>query len=143
MDTLTESRATTLKIGGVERVFDIDAAELPKWIDDHALQSGGFPYDKKLDQQTFDKELERLQIELVKVQFWMQKTGKRVMALFEGRDAAGKGGAIHSTLAYMNPRSARVVALDILERDVPGRALPSNVASAPGERITRARVTLS
>jgi polyphosphate kinase 2 len=111
MDTQTESRATTLKIGGAERVFDIDAVALPKWIDDNALQSGGFPYDKKLDEDTFEKELERLQIELVKVQFWMQKTGKRVMALFEGRDAAGKGGAIHSTLAYMNPRSARVVAL--------------------------------
>ena len=45
------------------------------------------------------------------MQFWQQKTGKRIMAVFEGRDAAGKGGAIHATMSNMNPRSARIVAL--------------------------------
>lgn len=107
----TESRAVTLAIGGKQRIYDIDLPDLPDWIEDHALKSGGFPYDKKLSQKDYEKELTQLQIELVKVQFWMQKTGERVMALFEGRDAAGKGGAIHATLSYMNPRSARVVAL--------------------------------
>jgi len=111
MDGQTESRAVTLIIGGQPRVFDIDLPDLPDWIEDQALKSGGFPYDKKLSQKDYETELTDLQIELVKVQFWMQKTGERVIAVFEGRDAAGKGGAIQATLSYMNPRSARVVAL--------------------------------
>ncbi|MGO8656302.1 polyphosphate kinase 2, partial [Rhizobium ruizarguesonis] len=73
--------------------------------------SGDFPYKKKLKEEDYLEELEKLQIELVKVQFWLQATGKRVMALFEGRDAAGKGGAISASSAHMNPRLARVVAL--------------------------------
>ncbi|MDH4414842.1 MAG: polyphosphate kinase 2 [Rhizobium sp.] len=111
MDAQTESKAVTLTVGGKQRVFDMDLPDLPDWIEDNALKSGGFPYDKKLSESDYQKELTQLQIELVKVQFWMQKTGERVMALFEGRDAAGKGGAIQATTSYMNPRSARVVAL--------------------------------
>jgi len=111
MDAQTESRAVTLTIGGKQQIYDIDRPDLPDWIENHALKSGGFPYEKKLSQKDYDEELTQLQIELVKVQFWMQKTGERVMALLEGRDAAGKGGAIHATLSYMNPRTARVVAL--------------------------------
>ncbi|WP_438750444.1 polyphosphate kinase 2 [Pararhizobium sp. O133] len=100
-----------LLINGKQRIFDIDNPELPSWIDKAALDSGNYPYDKKLDGDLYDDTLEKLQIELVKLQFWLQATGKRVMAIFEGRDAAGKGGAIHETRAYMNPRSSRVVAL--------------------------------
>lgn len=107
----TESRAVELKIGKQTRIFDIDDPKLPDWIKDEALESGGFPYDKKMKEESYAKELEALQIELVKVQFWLQKTGKRVLTLFEGRDAAGKGGAIAATREYMNPRSARTVAL--------------------------------
>jgi polyphosphate kinase 2 len=47
----------------------------------------------------------------VKVQYWQQKSGARIICLFEGRDAAGKGGAIHAIMSYMNPRTARIVAL--------------------------------
>ncbi len=104
MDAQTESRAVTLSVGGTQKVFDIDLPDLPDWIEDKALKSGGFPYDKKLSEKDYEKELTQLQIELVKVQFWMQKTGERVMALFEGRDAAGKGGAIKTYLANLNPR---------------------------------------
>ncbi|MDO6965468.1 polyphosphate kinase 2 [Rhizobium alvei] len=106
-----QSRAVTLKIDGKERLFDIDDPKLPDWIDDHALESGGYPYDKKLDEDEYEETLEHLQEELVKVQIWQQETGARVISLFEGRDAAGKGGTIFSIHAYMNPRSARVVAL--------------------------------
>ncbi|MDK1384230.1 polyphosphate kinase 2 [Sinorhizobium sp. 8-89] len=106
-----ETRAVELRIGGKSRIFDIDNPELPKWIDDEAFSSDDYPYKKKLDEDEYEETLTKLQIELVKVQFWMQATGKRVMAVFEGRDAAGKGGAIHATMAYMNPRSARIVAL--------------------------------
>lgn len=108
-DMLT--RPATVKVRGETHLFDIEQPELPDWIEDNALQSGGFPHGKKLRQDAYEEELTLLQMELVKVQFWMQKTGQRVMALLEGRDAAGKGGAIHATLSYMNPRSARVVAL--------------------------------
>ncbi|AOF91211.1 polyphosphate kinase 2 [Sinorhizobium sp. RAC02] len=106
-----ESRAVELDIDGKKRVFDIDDPKLPDWIDKKAYQSDDYPYDKKLDEDEYEETLERLQVELVKVQFWQQKTGKRIMAIFEGRDAAGKGGAIHATMSNMNPRSARIVAL--------------------------------
>lgn len=106
-----ESRAVELSVHGKKRVFDIDDPVLPDWIDEKAFGSDDYPYDKKLDTKEYEKTLKLLQIELVKVQFWQQKTGKRIMAVFEGRDAAGKGGAIHATMSYMNPRSARIVAL--------------------------------
>ena len=106
-----ESRAVELDIRGKKRVFDVDDPVLPDWIDDKALESGEFPYKKKLKEEEYLEDLEKLQVELVKVQFWLQATGKRVMALFEGRDAAGKGGAISSSSGHMNPRLARVVAL--------------------------------
>ncbi|MCV3767104.1 polyphosphate kinase 2 [Rhizobium sp. TRM95796] len=100
-----------LDIGGERRVFDIENPTLPDWIEAEALSSGGYPYKKKLDEAEYAKTLEELQEELVKVQFWQQDTGARVICLFEGRDAAGKGGAIQALMSYMNPRNARVVAL--------------------------------
>ncbi|CAN7156965.1 polyphosphate kinase 2 [Neorhizobium sp. LjRoot104] len=108
----TESRAVNIDINGKLKRFDIDDPVLPAWIEEHALGSGGYPYDDKLDKDKYAKQLEKLQVELVKVQFWLKATGKRMMALFEGRDAAGKGGTIFSINAYLNPRSARVVALN-------------------------------
>ncbi|KKX31887.1 polyphosphate kinase 2 [Rhizobium sp. LC145] len=112
MDASGQSRTVELEIGGKTRLFDIDDPKLPGWIEDKALASGDYPYDDKMDKDKYNKELEKLQIELVKVQFWLKATGKRLMALFEGRDAAGKGGTIFSIHAYLNPRSARVVALN-------------------------------
>jgi polyphosphate kinase len=100
-----------LTIGGEERVFDIDNPELPDWIEKKAMQSGGYPYERKLPKDEYEATAERLQIELVKLQAWMQQTGSRVLALFEGRDAAGKGGTISALREFMNPRTARNVAL--------------------------------
>ncbi|KGD86403.1 MULTISPECIES: polyphosphate kinase 2 [Rhizobium/Agrobacterium group] len=111
MVDVTGSRAVDLRIGDKIRRFDIDDPKLPDWVEDNALGSGRYPYDDKMDEDKYEKQLEKLQIELVKVQFWLKSTGKRLMALFEGRDAAGKGGTIFSIHAYLNPRSARVVAL--------------------------------
>ena len=105
------SNAIKLRIGGKDRVFDIDDPRLPDWVDKKKLGAGGFPYDKKLPEEEYEKQLEKLQIELVKLQAWMQKTGSRVLALFEGRDAAGKGGTINAVRQNMNPRWARNVAL--------------------------------
>ena len=100
-----------LKIGGKARSFDIDEKKLPGWIDDHALSSGSYPYDDKMDREDYEETLRDLQEELVKVQTWLQETGTRVMMLFEGRDAAGKGGTIKRITACMNPRHVKVVAL--------------------------------
>lgn len=106
-----ETRKVKLKVDGVDRDFDIDDPKLPDWVDKHKLRSGGFPYDKKLDLETYVSTLERLQIELVKMVAWMQSTGERAIVLFEGRDAAGKGGTIEALRQYMNPRIAHNVAL--------------------------------
>lgn len=100
-----------LIVGGKKRVFDIDNPELPAWVTKAELKAGGYPYDKRLKRKEYEKALKELQIELVKLQYWLQKTGERIMVLFEGRDAAGKGGTIFVTRQYMNPRTARNVAL--------------------------------
>jgi polyphosphate kinase len=64
-----------------------------------------------IDKKTYEKELRRLQIELVKLQYWIKEKGLKVVVLFEGRDAAGKGGVIKRITQSLNPRIARVVAL--------------------------------
>ena len=66
---------------------------------------------KRMRKDVYEKELRRLQIELVSMQQWVTATGARVLVIFEGRDAAGKGGAIKRVMQYLNPRTARVVAL--------------------------------
>lgn len=66
---------------------------------------------KRLPKRLYEAELERLQVELVEMQHWVAATGARVLVIFEGRDAAGKGGAIKRVVQYLNPRHARVVAL--------------------------------
>ncbi|CVI59794.1 MULTISPECIES: polyphosphate kinase 2 [Agrobacterium] len=107
----TKKRTVDITVDGKLRSFDIDDPVLPDWVEEKKLSAGNFPYDKKMKREDYDSTLETLQVELVKVQFWLQTTGKRVMAVFEGRDAAGKGGAIFAARAYLNPRYARVVAL--------------------------------
>ncbi len=72
------------------------------------LTANGMP---KLDTATYEKELARLQAELVTMQQWVIETGARVIVLFEGRDAAGKGSAIKRMTEYLNPRHARIAAL--------------------------------
>lgn len=66
----------------------------------------------RMSKKVYEAELERLQIELVEMQHWVESTGTRVLVIFEGRDAAGKGGVIKRIMQYLNPRHARVVALD-------------------------------
>lgn len=68
---------------------------------------------KKLDKKTYEKELRKLQIELVKMHEWVKARGKKVVVIFEGRDAAGKGGTIKRITETLNPRVCRVVALGV------------------------------
>ncbi|WP_243076687.1 polyphosphate kinase 2 [Microbacterium sp. SS28] len=76
-----------------------------------AKKSAGKSSVKRLDKRLYKAELERLQTELVELQQWVASAGARVLVIFEGRDAAGKGGAIKRVMEYLNPRHARVVAL--------------------------------
>ena len=71
----------------------------------------GYPYDERMSRQEYDREKRLLQIELLKLQNWVKATGARVVLLFEGRDAAGKGGTIKRFTEHLNPRGAQVVAL--------------------------------
>lgn len=91
--------------------FDIAMENLPAHIDEAALASGDFPYGSKLKKKRYEREIAALQIELLKLQSWVKETGQRVVIVFEGRDGAGKGGAIHRFTQHINPRGARVVAL--------------------------------
>jgi hypothetical protein len=69
--------------------FDIDDPVLPQEIADKAMKSGGFPYDEVMKRNAYRKELEPLQIELLKLQRWVENEKERLVVLFEGRDAAG------------------------------------------------------
>ncbi|WMT87616.1 polyphosphate kinase 2 [Pelagibacterium sp. 26DY04] len=91
--------------------FDLENPELDETIKDRALESGGYPYRDAIDDDGYETHLRALQIELVKLQSHLIETGERVVALFEGRDAAGKGGTIKRFLENLNPRNARTVAL--------------------------------
>ncbi|HWV22348.1 MAG TPA: polyphosphate kinase 2 [Devosia sp.] len=91
--------------------FDIDNPELPAAIDKAALKSGGFPYDKKLDRDEYDTQLYALQKQLVRLQAYMAKAGERIVLVFEGRDAAGKGGTIKTIMENLNPRYNLIAAL--------------------------------
>lgn len=99
------------KAGHGKFAFDIEAESLPKEIDDKAFASGGYPYHRKYKRKLYEKELEPLQIELQKLLGWVREQGERLVIVFEGRDGAGKGGAITRFTQHLNPRQARVVAL--------------------------------
>ncbi|CAG7845358.1 Polyphosphate:ADP/GDP phosphotransferase [Pseudoclavibacter triregionum] len=72
----------------------------------------GYPYDTKLSRRVYERQKRALQIELLKLQTHVKESGKKVVIIFEGRDAAGKGGAIKRFMEHLNPRGARTVALE-------------------------------
>ena len=76
------------------------------------FKEGKYPYTDKISRSAYAKEKAKLQIELLKVQNWVKQTGQKVVVIFEGRDAAGKGGAIKRFTEHLNPRAAKVVALE-------------------------------
>jgi polyphosphate kinase 2 len=77
-----------------------------------AFETGEYPYRTEVSRRAYEAEKAKLQAELLKVQLWAQETGERFVILFEGRDAAGKGGTIKRFTEHLNPRQARVVALN-------------------------------
>ncbi len=75
-------------------------------------RDGDYPYLNLLSRKKYEEQKYRLQVELLKLQSWVKEAGQRVVILFEGRDAAGKGGTIKRFMEHLNPRGARVVALE-------------------------------
>ncbi len=101
----------------LRRVLFDKSASNPDGIDpDNELapgwREGAYPYRNLLSRRAYERNKYRLQVELLKLQAWVKDTGARLVILFEGRDAAGKGGAIKRFTEHLNPRGARVVALE-------------------------------
>lgn len=76
------------------------------------FSDANYPYKEKMGDEEYETTKKELQIELLKMQGWVKETGQRILILFEGRDAAGKGGTIKRMMEHLNPRGARVVALE-------------------------------
>jgi len=89
-----------------KRPISPDDELAPDW------REGGYPYKNLMSRKNYEKQKYSLQVELLKLQAWVKETGQRVVILFEGRDAAGKGGTIKRFMEHLNPRGARVVALE-------------------------------
>ncbi len=76
------------------------------------FETGEYPYSDRINRRTYERKKAALQVELLKVQEWVRNSGEKIVMIFEGRDAAGKGGTIKRFMEHLNPRGARVVALD-------------------------------
>ena len=98
--------------------IDVATEELPVPTNDSAaaqraeFEDSDYPYDKKISRKEYEKQKQALQVELLKVQRWVKETEQKVALLFEGRDAAGKGGTIKRFTEHLNPRGAKVIALE-------------------------------
>lgn len=101
--------------GGISRFYKEDAPDdvrdAIKRADKDDILSADYPHSERMARKAYENEIEALQIELVKMQAWAKDTGARIACVFEGRDAAGKGGTIKRFRENLNPRGARVVAL--------------------------------
>jgi polyphosphate kinase len=101
--------------GAISAFFENDAPEdirqAIRRSDKDDILSPSYPHDERLSRKTYERDYDRLQIEMVKLQSWVRAQGQRVVLVFEGRDAAGKGGTIRRMRDNLNQRAARVVAL--------------------------------
>jgi polyphosphate kinase 2 len=93
-------------------VYKGDLSKLDKKARLELFRKNIYPYTKKLNRKDYEALKFELQIELLKMQNWVRETGERILILNEGRDAAGKGGTIKRIMEHLNPRGARVVALE-------------------------------
>lgn len=95
-----------------EALADIESSDGDAPTLETAFEAGHYPYKAKLQRRFYERQKAALQVELLKVQDWVRTSGEKIVLLFEGRDAAGKGGTIKRFTEHLNPRGARVVALD-------------------------------
>src|SRR5215470_4542696 len=89
----------------------MSAENVTEQVTEHASDQGEPPEQVKVSRKAYEREMLRLQGELVELQEWVKATGQRVVVVFEGRDAAGKGSAIKRITEYLSPRVARIAAL--------------------------------
>ena len=107
-----------------------------------AFETGDYPYSTKVKEKAYLERMLPLQAELLKAQNWVKETGEKIVMLFEGRDAAGKGGTIKRFMEHMNPRGARVVALEKpTERERTQWYFQRYIAAPAGGRRDRASST--
>jgi polyphosphate kinase len=101
-------------LAGLKVVDDEDDDPMLLWADGTPVDTWrqDYPYDERMTRDYYELHKRLLQIELVKLQNWVKDTGQRIVLIFEGRDAAGKGGTIKRFTEHLNPRGARVVALE-------------------------------
>ncbi len=104
VDLIAEQVRTSIPKELVERVKKSEGKK-------NKIISATYPYAKRMKTEDYESEVELLEIELVKMQAWVKEVGERIVMIFEGRDAAGKGGTIKRFTENLNPRGARVVAL--------------------------------
>ncbi|MCU4651923.1 polyphosphate kinase 2 [Roseibacterium sp. SDUM158016] len=101
--------------GAISRFFENEAPESVRAAIRAAKKdvvlNAGYPYGKRMDKDDYEDQLQALQVELVKFHAWVRDSGQRIAVVFEGRDAAGKGGSIKRVRENLNPRVAGVVAL--------------------------------
>jgi polyphosphate kinase 2 len=120
---MSEEHANTL----AELAGDRDTPELASTEEIKSLgkknifANANYPYKTKMDTNKYEKTKQQLQIELLKMQGWVKETGQRIVILCEGRDAAGKGGTIKRFMEHLNPRGARVIALEKPSTDEMGQ----------------------
>ncbi|WP_091151424.1 polyphosphate kinase 2 [Geodermatophilus africanus] len=86
-------------------LFGPDGERIETWRE-------GYPYAERMPRKEYEREKRRLQIQLLRLQGWVKDTGQQLVVLFEGRDAAGKGGTIKRFTEHLNPRGTKVIALD-------------------------------
>ena len=123
---MTEGQDTSAGFSGADRPDDESVVPPGVWVDDSdeddpvLRKADGslvdtwreeYPYAERMSRDEYDHHKRLLQVELLKLQYWVQDSGQRIVVLFEGRDAAGKGGAIKRITESLNPRVCRVVAL--------------------------------
>jgi len=101
--------------GAISRYFEKDAPDhirrIIKGADKDDVTNPRYPYPEEMPKKEYEAAMDALQIELVRLQAWVKATGQRIALIFEGRDAAGKGGTIQAMTENLNPRGARIVAL--------------------------------
>ena len=110
----SEDPADLALLAGLTVVDDDDDDPVLLWPDGTVVDTWreDYPYGERLERPTYEREKRLLQIELVKLQNWIKDTGQRVAIVFEGRDAAGKGGTIKRFTEHLNPRGCPIVALE-------------------------------
>ncbi len=104
--------AVELPAPRVARVHELAAMRHNPDAIRHAFETGEYPYRTRLREKDYAAQMIELQTELLKAQAWVKETGERIVMIFEGRDAAGKGGTIKRFTEHLNPRGARIVALE-------------------------------